>query len=167
MLPLLESSGPAEHASPLAYSERVLLDLSVLRVQRGDEVGPEKRGLIIALNEGHPCRAALTRPRKLQATHQAGSSRRKQPAPKRRSACLRCPGSVAGSVLGVAPGRDPTGAHTAWSGATGLLPSSAPANRPQAEYEACSSLTTALDRPAASVPPSARRIRQRRERGSS
>src|SRR3979409_1293689 len=40
--------------------ERVLADLSVHCLQRGDEVGPEERGLIIALIEGHPCRTALS-----------------------------------------------------------------------------------------------------------
>src|SRR5438067_10838333 len=40
--------------------ERVFTDLSVQRLQRRDEVGPEERGLIIALIEGHPCRAALS-----------------------------------------------------------------------------------------------------------
>src|SRR2546429_5835959 len=95
----------------------------------------------------------LYRPRNLQATQQAASSYRNQPAPKRRSACPRCPGSVAGSVLGAAPGQDPSGAHTAWSGAAGLEPPSVPANRPWAEYGACGAFMTAVDRIlAASVP---------------
>jgi hypothetical protein len=39
--------------------ERACADLGVHRLQRGDEIGPEERGFVVALIKCDPCRGVL------------------------------------------------------------------------------------------------------------
>jgi hypothetical protein len=101
--------------------ERALADLGPHCLERGDDVGSEERGLIVALIKCDPCRMPFTRPGQLPAIQPAGSSCRSQPARRRGSACPRSPDSIVRSISGATPDPGATSGYKAWSWSSGLV----------------------------------------------